>query len=236
MGSEMCIRDRCNTCFYDAGFNMNETDPFHFPTVARQFGFDEPTGIIGTAETSGTIPDPDWKPNNTAEGGWVPGDAVNMAIGQGYVSVTPLQMARLSSAIANGGTLLTPRLVHRIGEGGGAPEEVLPVQEDGFLPYSADSLAAVQQAMWQVANDRSGTATHIFQGLSMQVAGKTGTAQTPVALPHAWFVGYAPAAPFTQADGTVIEAPEVAIAVIMENAGEGSAVAAPVFRLSLIHI
>ncbi|MFT5196084.1 MAG: penicillin-binding protein 2, partial [Candidatus Promineifilaceae bacterium] len=140
----------CNTCFYDAGFNMDTVDPFQFPTVAREFGLDGPTGIIGVGEATGNIPDPDWKIANTAEGGWVPGDAVNMAIGQGYVSVTPLQMARIAAAIANDGTLLTPRLVNRIGEGGGAPEEFLPVQESGKLPYSADTLAAVQQAMWQV--------------------------------------------------------------------------------------
>ncbi len=220
----------CNTCFYDAGFNMDAVDPFQFPDFAREFGLGAPTGIIGIRETGGSIPDPEWKPENTAEGGWVPGDAVNMAIGQGYVSVTPLQMARVTAAIANGGTLLTPRLVDRIGEGGGAPEEVLPVQEAGRLPYSADALANVQQAMWQVANDRSGTARLVFQEFGMQVAGKTGTAQNPGTLPHAWFVGYAPAAPFTGLDGITVDTPQIAIAVIMENSGEGSEVAAPVFK------
>ncbi|MEM9773996.1 MAG: penicillin-binding transpeptidase domain-containing protein [Chloroflexota bacterium] len=220
----------CNTCFYDAGYEMDVVDPFYFPNVAREFGLDQSTGIIGIADTAGNIPDPEWKPANTAEGGWVPGDAVNMAIGQGYVSVTPLQMARMAAAVANGGTLVTPRLIHRIGEGGGAPEEILPIQQDGRIPYSDDSLAAVQQAMWQVANDRSGTALEIFGEFGMQVAGKTGTAQNPATLPHAWFIGYAPAAPFTGLDGVTIEEPEIAIAVIMENSGEGSEVAAPVFR------
>ncbi|MFK7803103.1 MAG: penicillin-binding transpeptidase domain-containing protein [Anaerolineae bacterium] len=220
----------CNTCFYDAAFEMDKVDPFLFPTVARKFGLDAPTGIIGVGEAGGIIPDPDWKFTNTAEGGWVPGDAVNMGIGQGYVSTTPLQMARIAAGIANGGKLLTPRLVHRIGEGGGAPEEILPVQETGTLPYSAESLAAVQQAMWQVANDRSGTAVDVFGEFGMQVAGKTGTAQNSGTLPHAWFIGYAPAAPFTGLDGVTVESPQIAIAVIMENAGEGSEVAAPVFK------
>lgn len=220
----------CNTCFYDSAFEMDKVDSYHFPNVARQFGLGSPTGIVGTGEAAGIIPDPDWKFENTQEGGWVPGDAVNMGIGQGYVSTTPLQMARVAAAVANGGTLLTPRLVHRIGEGGGAPEEILPVQEAGPLPYSTDSLAAVQQAMWQVANDRSGTAIEVFGEFGMQVAGKTGTAQNPGTLPHAWFIGYAPAAPFTGLDGITVDSPQIAIAVIMENAGEGSEVAAPVFK------
>ena len=84
--------------------------------------------------------------------------------------------------------------------------------------------------MWQVANDRSGTARLVFQEFGMQVAGKTGTAQNPGTLPHAWFVGYAPAAPFTGLDGITVDTPQIAIAVIMENSGEGSEVAAPVFK------
>ncbi|MDJ0754571.1 MAG: penicillin-binding transpeptidase domain-containing protein [Ardenticatenaceae bacterium] len=220
----------CNTCFYDAGLNMNEQDPFLFPQVARGFGLDTSTEILGLSDTPGIIPDPEWKPLNTAEGGWVPGDAVNMAIGQGYVTVTPLQMARIAAAIANGGDLVRPMLVDRIGSGGGAPEEVIPPEMVGQIPMDEATLAGVQSAMRDVTSSRSGTATFVFEDATVPVAGKTGTAQTPFPLPHAWFIGYAPAAPYTLPDGSVIDQPEIAVAVIVENAGEGSEVAAPIFR------
>ena len=80
----------CNTCFYDAGLNMELQDPYHFPNVAREFGLGASTGIIGVSDTAGSIPDPEWKVLNTAEGGWVPGDTVNMAIGQGICDGDPV--------------------------------------------------------------------------------------------------------------------------------------------------
>jgi penicillin-binding protein 2 len=81
-----------------------------------------------------------------------------------------------------------------------------------------------------VANSGSGTATHQFGELPVVVAGKTGTAEDPPRTSHAWFAGYAPAAPYTRADGATITAPEIAVVVMIENSGEGSAVAAPIFR------
>ena len=142
-----------------------------------------------------------------------------MGIGQGDVQVTPLQMANIMAAIANGGTLYRPTLVDRIGAGAGAPEEPYPVQISGELPLSPQNLAIMQESLWKVANDPNGTATHQFVGLPIQVAGKTGTAEAPPRDSHAWFAGYAPA-----------NQPEIAIAVILEHGGEGSAVSAPLFR------
>ena len=218
----------CNSCFYDAGFNLDQFDNNFLPDVANGFGLGQETGIqIG--ESAGLIPSPEWKINNVGEG-WVPGDAVNMAIGQGYVQVTPLQMVDLVAAVANGGTLYRPTVVDRIGAGAGAPEEPWPVQARGELPITPDQIATLQEAMWGVANSPSGTATFQFVDLPVPVAGKTGTAEDPPRTSHAWFAGYAPAAPFTRADGSTIEEPEIAIVVMIENAGEGSAVAAPIFR------
>jgi penicillin-binding protein 2 len=219
----------CNTCFYDAGYNMDGADSTVLPNTARAFGLGQPTGIQGVAESPGLIPDPDWKINTIGEG-WVPGDAVNMAIGQGYVQVTPIQMANILAAIANGGTLYKPTLIDRIGAGGGAPEEAWQVNVNGQLPINEDQLGVLRSALWDVANSSSGTATHRFQGLPVKVAGKTGTAEAPPNLPHAWFAGYAPAAPYTRPDGTTIDQPEIAVVAIVENAGEGSEVAAPLFR------
>jgi penicillin-binding protein 2 len=219
----------CNSCFYDAGLNLDQEDPFFLPETARQFGLDEPTGIQGVLENDGLIPDPDWKLENVGEG-WVPGDSVNMAIGQGFVQVTPLQMARIISALANGGTLYQPSLIDRIGAGGGMPEEIWPVEAQGQLPLTEENLAIMRQSLRDVASSNWGTAAHQFERLDVPVAGKTGTAETVIGEPHAWFAGYAPAEPYTLADGTVVEEPEMAVVVMVENSGEGSAVAAPIFR------
>lgn len=219
----------CNSCFYDVGYTIDGSDNTLLPRIAREFGLGQPTGIQGIAESAGLIPDPEWKINNIGEG-WATGDAVNMAIGQGYVQVTPLQMANIAAAIANGGTLYRPTLVDRIGESPSTPEELPPAAVNGTLPLSAEQIATVRESLWNVTHSGSGTATHRFIDMPVPVAGKTGTAEAPPGLPHAWFVGYAPAEPYTTADGRAVEAPELAIAVVLENAGEGSDVAAPLFR------
>lgn len=219
----------CNSCFYDAGYNVDEMDPFLLPETARQFGYDEPTDIVGIPESAGLIPDPEWKINNVGEG-WVPGDSVHMAIGQGFVQVTPLQMTRLIAAIANGGTLYRPTVIDRIGGGGGVPEEQWPVEVQGELPLEPADLEAIQQSLRDVADSSMGTATHRFVGLPVPVSGKTGTAETVIGDPHAWFAGYAPSEPYTLPDGTVVEEPEIAVVVMVENSGEGSTVGAPLFR------
>lgn len=220
----------CNTCFYDAAYNMDLENPDHFPAVARQLGMGSPTGIRGIADAAGLIPDPAWKLENTAEGGWVTGDAVNMGIGQGYVLVTPLQIARLVAALANGGTVIEPNLIDRIGAGGGAPEEILPRGEQSPLPVDENTQQVIREAMRAVAGADNGTANFVFDDFPVPVAGKTGTAQTAQITPHAWFAGYAPAEPYTTAAGETIAEPEIAVVVLLENAGEGSEMAAPVVR------
>ncbi len=219
----------CNSCFYDVGYTLHGIDPFLLPNTARQFGFGQVSGLQ-IPESPGLIPDPDWKIANVGEG-WSIGDSVNMAIGQGYVQVTPLQIANMMIAIANGGTRYRPTLIDRLGAAGGAPEEHWPAQVLGTLPISGEALETIRSALYDVANDQySGTAAYQFIGLPLRVAGKTGTAEDPPRTSHAWFGGYAPAAPYTRPDGTLIEAPEIAIVVMIENSGEGSEVAAPIFR------
>ncbi|MFO7678467.1 MAG: penicillin-binding transpeptidase domain-containing protein [Chloroflexota bacterium] len=218
----------CNSCFYEAGLNMDNVDNTFLPDTARDFGLGQLTGIE-VSESAGNIPDPEWKLNTIGEG-WATGDAVNMAIGQGFVQVTPLQMVNAVAAIANGGALYQPTVVDRIGAGAGHLEEELPSQVRWQLPISPATLATLREAMFGVTNSPSGTATHQFLELPLAVAGKTGTAEDPPRNSHAWFAGYAPAAPYTRPDGTVIENPEIALVVMIENAGEGSAVAAPIFR------
>lgn len=224
----------CNSCFYDVGYNLDGTDNTLLPRIARAFGLGQPTGIQGVAESSGNIPDPEWKLATRGEG-WVTGDAVNMAIGQGDVQVSPLQIANIFAALANGGTLHQPTLIDHLGTGGGAPEEAWPLHVNGTLPLTAEQLDIIRASLWDVAHSPSGTATHRFGGLPVPVAGKTGTAEAPPGESHAWFAGYAPAAAYTTIDGRQLNGPEIAIAVILENSGEGSDVAAPLFRRIVEH-
>jgi cell division protein FtsI/penicillin-binding protein 2 len=150
------------------------------------------------------------------------GDTINLSIGQGYLLVTPLQVARMIAAVANGGTLYRPYVIERIGPAGDAvPEQVTQPQAVGTLPISPEHLAAIQEALLGVTTRSIGTAPHRFAGLSIPVAGKTGTAEVggPDTIPHSWFAGYAPA-----------NEPEIAIVALVENAGEGATVAAPLVR------
>jgi penicillin-binding protein 2 len=211
----------CDVTFYSLGQTLNEIDPTILPAFGRAFGLGEATGIQALQEASGLMPDPAWKQTVQGEGWWV-GDSVNLAIGQGYLLVTPLQVARMMAAVANGGTLYQPYVVERIASAGEAhPEVILEPEATGTLPASSEQLTIIQQALAGVTTAPIGTATHRFRGMSIAVAGKTGTAEAPGAesLPHSWFAAYAPA-----------DDPEIAVVALVENAGEGSQVAAPMVR------
>jgi len=227
----------CDPYFYDVGLTLDQVDSFLVPDTARLFGFGAPTGVQGLLEEGGTIPDPEWKLATYGEG-WGRGDSVNMAIGQGFVTATPLQVVNMLAAVANGGTLYRPQIVQRIGEGGGAPEERLEPEVIGELPISAEQLAVIQESLYGVTTQAGGTAVHRFEFLDVPVAGKTGTAEVASIYrgdgtlneePTAWFAGYAPAVPAPDRSDLPDE-PEIAIVVMVENAGEGSAVSAPIFR------
>ncbi|HSH05468.1 MAG TPA: penicillin-binding transpeptidase domain-containing protein [Anaerolineae bacterium] len=220
----------CNSCFYEVAYQIDQQDSNLFPTIAEQFGFGSVTGLDGVVEASGLVPSPQWKLNNRGQG-WSRGDAVNMGIGQGDLLVTPLQIANMMAAVANDGQQLIPYLIDRIGASGNAPEERWPVRTSRLLPLTPDELATLQKSLLDVTTAENGTATHRFVGLPFAVAGKTGTAETlPGLAPHAWFAGYAPATPYTTPAGESILEPQIAIAVLVEHGGEGSATAAPIFR------
>lgn len=231
----------CNTCFYDVGYQIDQETPSFLPDVARQFGLGRPTGMIELDDQPGIIPDPSWKSSQTEDGEWVTGDAVNMAIGQGYVTVTPLQMAQMAAALANEGELLPPKLVDEVRFNGQTLTTngglLLPEWENqanetaATLPIDPETLAIIQDAMFDVSISETGTANLVFgPNFDVPVAGKTGTAENPQGDAHAWFVGYTPAAPYTPPSGLPQERPEIAIAILMENGGSGSDFAAPIFR------
>ncbi len=192
---------------------LNKIDQELMPSFAYSFGLGSATDI-GIEESAGNVPDPkDQQP-------WIPTDPVDMAIGQDTFLVSPLQVADYVAAVANGGTLWKPRLVSRIQDLANGTDQSVPSEKRGTLPASAKTLQIIRDALKGVTTDKDGTAKFAFDGLPVICAGKTGTAQVPGKNePHAWFAGYAPA-----------DNPEIACAVMVENGGEGSKTAAPLFR------
>lgn len=216
------ITNSCNPYFYEAGYQMNLHDPFLMPTMLRNYGMGVPTGLTDIPEDPGNIGDPDTYRLKTGLQ-WSFVDAVSMAIGQGEVEVTPLQMVRLTAAVANGGDLMKPYLVKKAGLFDNFSYMAEP-QALGNLDVSDTVMQAVRDGMCRVTTGATGTARHIFElSPSLQnigVCGKTGTAQNLILnTTHAWFIGYAPK-----------DDPEIAVVVMVEDAGEGSAVAAPLTR------
>ena len=198
---------------------------------ARGFGFGAPTGIELDGESPGLVPDRAWKKRRFGTP-WYPGETPMVAIGQGFLGVTPLQMANLAATVANGGTVYRPWFVRRVlSPEGQVMEEYGPVRKTA-LDLKDRSLAVVRRALFDVVHHQRGTGKRARSGM-VEVAGKTGTAQV-VQMPgevvksedlpypvrdHAWFVAYAPAGD-----------PEIAVATLVEHGGHGGAAAAPITR------
>jgi len=184
---------------------------------ARAFGLGRPTGIDIAGEADGNIPDPAWK-KKTFGDDWRLGDTYNMGIGQGFVAVTPIQMVRVTAAVANGGTLLTPRVVREVRDAQG--HVIVPATPviASQVPVSAANFAILRDAMTQAVSWGSAN-----QGAvpGIRVAGKTGTAEFGPRFAdgsyetHAWFSGFAPA-----------DDPQIAVTVFLER-GVGAIDAAP---------
>jgi penicillin-binding protein 2 len=217
------ITQSCNPFFYEAGYNLDNADPFLLPTYARAYGFGAPTGIIDIADAPGLIPDPDWL-RTTYGYDWRFSESVNIAIGQGFMTVTPLQVTRMIAAIANDGMVYRPQLVERVGILGETPSHIAQPIVANEMTVRPEVFAMIRAGMCEVTTERYGTAEFVFRDSDLQrigICGKTGTAQSVGDLPpHAWFASYAPR-----------ENPEIAVVVMVENAGEGSGVAAPIARL-----
>jgi len=204
----------CDPFFYHIGLDLyNRGLSTAISDMARSFGLGSPTGIQGITEEPGKIPDPA-----------SPLDATNLVTGQGDMLVTPLQVASFMAAIGNGGTLYKPQIIEKIGAPGSPPIMEFTSQVRNKLPVSQENLKVIQDAMRGVTTSRKplGTAFYTFNGFNIPVYGKTGTAESGSGGPHAWFAGYT--------DAGNPDKPDIAIAVILENAGEGADYAAPVFR------
>ena len=173
---------------------------------ARLFGFGKPTGIELAGETAGLIADDAWKRRNFKNWGWTVGDTVNMSIGQGFTSATPLQVAVMFSAIANNGYIVTPHLVQDR-----PPEKV-------NLNLKPTTISTIQNGLRAVVS--SGTGGQLNSSNTPPGAGKSGTAEAPPGESHTWFGAYAP-----------YNKPEIVVVAFAEHSGGGGgSVAAPLVR------
>jgi penicillin-binding protein 2 len=214
----------CDVYFYTVGQRMGIEV---MASYAHQFGLGEETGIELPSERIGIVPSEAWKRKAKNEP-WLPGETISASIGQGYVNVTPLQMASLIGTVANNGVAYRPRLVQAVMDRAtGELKQRLAVSsrtlklKPGTLPLIKEALAGVV---------KEGTATRA-QSTLVTIAGKTGTAQTMALrtgpekdIPkkfrdHAWFVAFAP-----------VDAPTIAVAVLGEHMGHGGAAAAPLAK------
>lgn len=184
---------------------------------ARAFGLGSATGIDIAGEADGNIPDPAWK-RATFGDDWRLGDTYNMGIGQGFVAATPIQMVRVTAAVANGGTLLTPRVVREVRDSLGHVIVANNPKIASQIPVSPSNFAILRDAMTQAVSWGSASAGAVA---GLKVAGKTGTAEFGPRFAdgsyetHAWFSGFAPA-----------DDPQIAVTVFLER-GVGAIDAAP---------
>ena len=220
---KQALTGSCDIYFWHIGWTLNAADPNILPRYAKQMGFGAPTGIKDARESIGDVPNPDTYPQTQGKQ-WTGSDALDLAIGQGTLLVTPLQVVRMVAGVANGGTLYQPMLVKQIGIAN-QPSYVATPIVSGQMNVKPEILAAIRESMCQVTTDRTlGTATFVFHDFDFKnvvVCGKTGTAESGQANPHAWFAAFA---------GHTIDTPDIAVVVVIENSYEGSYVAAPIVR------
>jgi len=203
------IEKSCNTFFYKLIYKIG-MEKWH--EYATRFGFGKKTDIDLSEEVAGFFPDENYYVKKYGEN-WPKSIMASLGIGQGEISVTPLQMAQYVGIIANNGKMKTPHFVRGYID---ASEKLVPFNYKEIDTHiSQEAFDIVKQGMYLVVNG-SGTATHIRLP-DIKIAGKTGTAQNPHGKDHAWFVGFAP-----------FENPKIAVAVLVENVGFGGTYAAPI--------
>lgn len=213
---EGALAHSCNVYFYQLGYHIGSRPIIRY---AREFGLDKATGLDLPGEITGLVPDSRWK-KLTLGNRWYDGDTLNLAIGQGYLQVTPIEMLVLYGAIANRGKLMKPHLIKEIRDPDHRLIRRIHPQSIKEVPISPSSLRTVQKGLRAVVSRGTSRRLNMYK---VPIAGKTGTAQTRSSRKsssHAWFIGYAP-----------FDAPPeetIAVAVFVEHGQGGSAVAAPI--------
>jgi penicillin-binding protein 2 len=213
------IAESVNTFFYYIGGGYEDFVGLGVERIGqylRAFGLGQPSNIDLTGESSGFVPTAEWKKQTIGEP-WYIGDTYHLAIGQGYLLVTPLQVANYTSAFANGGRIYKPRVVQEILNNDGSVYEVKEPKIIAENMVSPENIETVRQAMRQTVV--SGSAQSL-KSLPVAVAGKTGTAQFDSRKPsHSWFTGFAP-----------FDNPQMVLTVLVEEGGESTDSAVPIVK------
>ena len=218
------LKESCDTYYYYLGEKLGVD---RIADMAKRFYLGAPMGIGLAYEKGGLVPTRDWKFKRFGKK-WLPGETLPVAIGQGYLLMTPIQLASMMATVANDGTIVRPRLVKRLVDPDGKLIREFGPELIGTTGISQRNLKLVKQGLYAVVNDPGGTGANA-RLWDVKVAGKTGTSQV-VKLDenrkrkmgyqyqdHALFVSFAP-----------YEKPEIAVAVVVEHGGGGGAVAAPI--------
>lgn len=206
------IQQSCNVYFYQL---MLKVGLDNWSATAQQFGFGQMSGIDIAEESQGLLPTTDYMNRRYGPRGWTKGFLVSLGIGQGELGVTPVQMACYAMALANEGDFHQPHAVMGMLDKTNTKIDTL-LYQSRRIPVSSSTWSVVREGMRRAVMEPGGTGG-MARVRTIQVAGKTGTAQNPHGLDHAWFVGFAP-----------FDNPVIAIAVLVENAGFGGSFAAPI--------
>ncbi|MDD3641973.1 MAG: penicillin-binding protein 2 [Candidatus Krumholzibacteria bacterium] len=205
----------CDVYFYQLGERLEADD---FAYAGRLFGFGRATGVDLPSEARGLLPDKAYYDRRFGRRRWTKGHLLNYSIGQGDLLATPVQLCQMTAMIANGGRRIRPHIVSRIEDSDGQIVYRFEEEAQRVPQIDADILSIIRRAMRDVVGGETGTG-RAAAVRGVPVAGKTGTAQNPHGEDHALFVAYAPA-----------DDPVIALTIVLEHAGHGGAVAAPMAR------
>ncbi len=217
----------CDTVYYEIGHELHRRGNEELQAWSRQFGLGAKLGIDLPGEVAGRVPDAAWKAdfnrNYPEYRTWLPGDTVNISIGQGDMLTTPLQMAAAFAGLGNDGTIMRPHILKEVLDAKGESVRTYEPEVAHEIGASEANLRAIHDSL--VAVTTRGTGASAFRSFGASVAGKTGTAEVYGRDNYAWFTAYAPA-----------EEPRYAVAVVLEQGGHGGAMAAPAARSILAQL
>ncbi|HVA29883.1 MAG TPA: penicillin-binding transpeptidase domain-containing protein [Gaiellaceae bacterium] len=215
MSLPTALAQSCDTWFYRLADRIYAADPakqaISIQQWAHKFGLGQQTGIDLIGESGGLVPTPAWL-NSTQHQPWTEGQTINLAIGQGMLQASPLQVAVVYAALANGGTIVTPHVARAVIRG--SATRLLHFKPARKLKLT--DVWAIRQGLYDAAHTPGGTSASVFANFPIPVAGKTGTAEAPPYDDHSWYASWAP-----------FGHPKVVVVVMIEHGGFGADAAAP---------
>ncbi len=226
VSASRALIESCDSYFYEIGYKLYKRKKETIQEVARQFGYGSKTAIPLPSESRGRVPDKAWKKSyyrKSSDKIWLPGDSVNLAIGQGDMLATPLQVALSYAALVNGGKLYNPQIIKEVKRYDGVTVRKFTPFLARKIQFKSGILQVIQSYLKRVTTE--GTARGAFKNFPISVAGKTGTAQVYGKEDFAWFVAIAPA-----------DNPKYVVVVLVEEGGHGGEIAAPAARRILSYL